>query len=366
MSRYQVCVYAICKNEGKFVERWMTSMREADQVIVTDTGSTDDSAEKLRAQGAQVHVEKIVPWRFDVARNISLLQVPWDVDICVCTDLDEVFAPGWRKALESVWEDGAQRGRYLYHWSLKADGSPDVQFYYDKVHSRKGYRWRYPVHECLQYTGTLPEQHVLIPGMVLKHYPDTTKSRGTYLPLLELAVEEEPKDARMAYYLGREYMYAGRWELCIQTLKGYLALPGAVWKEERCAAMRWIAKGYDALEDVQQAYSWYFRAIAEMPAMRDAYVECALLAYRMSNWSLTLQMAETALKIEEKSYNFVNMGYAWDETPYDLAAIGAYWLGQKQRARDYAVAALQLAPNNARLQQNLTLMEQELRENEAE
>lgn len=91
----KVVVYAICKNESQFVDRWMDSMGEADQVVVLDTGSTDDTAEKLRGRGAEVTEEQICPWRFDTARNRSLELVPEDTDICVCTDLDEVFHPGW-------------------------------------------------------------------------------------------------------------------------------------------------------------------------------------------------------------------------------------------------------------------------------
>ena len=68
----KVAVYAICKNESKFAERWMASMSEADEIVVLDTGSADDTAEKLRALGAAVTVEAITPWRFDAARNRSL------------------------------------------------------------------------------------------------------------------------------------------------------------------------------------------------------------------------------------------------------------------------------------------------------
>ena len=68
----KVVVYAICKNEAKFAERWMASMAEADQIVVLDTGSADGTAEKLRALGASVTVETIAPWRFDTARNRSL------------------------------------------------------------------------------------------------------------------------------------------------------------------------------------------------------------------------------------------------------------------------------------------------------
>ncbi len=106
MGKYKICVYAICKNEEKFVDQWMRSMGEADLVVVTDTGSTDGTVEKLRAAGAVVYEEQIRPWRFDTARNISLSHVPEDTDICVCTDLDEIFEPGWRRALEEAWRSG--------------------------------------------------------------------------------------------------------------------------------------------------------------------------------------------------------------------------------------------------------------------
>ena len=40
----KICVYAICKNESTFVDRWMDSMAEADGIYVLDTGSADDTA----------------------------------------------------------------------------------------------------------------------------------------------------------------------------------------------------------------------------------------------------------------------------------------------------------------------------------
>ena len=95
----KIVVYAICKNESGFVDRWMDSMQEADRVIVLDTGSTDDTVQKLRSRGARVYEEQFSPWRFDTARNRSLELVDDDADLCVCTDLDEFFYPGWHAAL---------------------------------------------------------------------------------------------------------------------------------------------------------------------------------------------------------------------------------------------------------------------------
>ena len=86
---YRVCVYTICKNESQFVGRFMDSMSEADDICVLDTGSTDDTVEKLRARGAYVEQKIIAPWRFDVARNESLKLIPKEAEICCCIDLDE-------------------------------------------------------------------------------------------------------------------------------------------------------------------------------------------------------------------------------------------------------------------------------------
>ena len=63
----------------------------------------------------------IKPWRFDVARNLSLELVPKDTDICVCTDLDEVFEKGWREKLEKEWDNNITRLAYNYNWYIEND-----------------------------------------------------------------------------------------------------------------------------------------------------------------------------------------------------------------------------------------------------
>lgn len=362
MAGYKIVVYAICKNEEKFVDRWMDSMGESDLVVVTDTGSTDATVEMLKKRGAVVYTEEVKPWRFDVARNLSLGHVPDDADICVCTDLDELFEPGWRARLEAAWTPDTKQAKYIYNWSLKEDGTPYVQMHYAKVHARQGFVWRDPVHEWLSYVGMAPKTTVFVEGMVLNHYPDPAKSRGSYLSLLELGVEENPLSDRLNYYLGREYMYKGEWQKCIDTLTRYLKLPSATWNEERCAAMRWIAKSYHMMKNIRQAYAWYFRAVAEAPHMRDPYVECAKMAYQIADWPMAFFMAEEALKIKERSKTYVNMGYSWDHTPHDLAAIACYRLKMYERARKHAQAALEITPNDERLKNNLRLIEEKIKE----
>ena len=362
MGKYNVCVYAICKNEAQFAGRWMDSMSEADRVVVLDTGSEDGTAERLRERGAEVTVEPISPWRFDTARNRSLELVPQDVDICVCTDLDEVFHPGWREALEKVWVPGAGQATYRYTWSFNADGSEGVVFWYEKIHARQGYQWVHPVHEVLRWVGEgRPGPMVTAEGVQLDHHPDPKKSRAQYLPLLELSVREEPEDDRNVHYLGREYLYRGRWDDCIRTLERHLSMPTARWRDERAASMRYIAKSFWNKGEPALARDWYLRAITEAPHLREPYVDLALMLYEQGEWEGVLYFTACALAITQRPRTYICEAEAWGSLPHDLRALALYHTGAYAAAVEEARRALALEPGSVRLRDNLALMEQAAR-----
>ena len=152
-GKYKICVYAICKNEEQFVDRFMDHVSNADVVIVVDTGSTDDTINKLKERGAVVYSINATPFRFDYSRNECLKFIPEYMDICVSSDLDDVIEDGWREHLENAWTKETTRGSYLYNWSINADGTPAVQYTWSRIHSRHGYKWIYPTHEILEYIG---------------------------------------------------------------------------------------------------------------------------------------------------------------------------------------------------------------------
>ncbi|WP_297209583.1 tetratricopeptide repeat-containing glycosyltransferase [uncultured Flavonifractor sp.] len=353
----KVVVYAISKNEAQFVQRWMDSMGEADQVVVLDTGSTDDTPGLLRARGAGVVTQAIDPWRFDTARNRSLELVPEDADICVCTDLDEVFHPGWRKALEAAWVPSAGQARYRYTWSFQPDGSEGVVFWYEKIHRRHGYRWVHPVHEVLQWEGPgSPGPMVTAEGVQLDHHPDPGKSRSQYLPLLELSVREEPDDDRNVHYLGREYLFHRRWDDCISTLKRHLSLPTATWADERAASMRYLARAYEAKGAPDQARAWLFRAIAEAPHLREPWMEMAQLLYRQEDWEGVLYFTGRALAITLRPDSYICEAEPWGSLPHDLRCQAYYHTGRSQLALEEARKALALSPTDPRLAENVAVL----------
>lgn len=349
-----VTVYAIAKNEEQFVERWFASMAEADHICVLDTGSTDQTAEKLEALGATVRREEIRPWRFDVARNRSMAMILADTDICVCTDLDELFRPGWRAALERAWTPCTEQLRYRYIWSFDDNGAPGTEFLQEKIHAPGVFRWVHPVHEVLERTdgkdawvkGTAEE-------IVLEHRPDPTKSRSGYLALLELSVQERPEDDRNAHYLGREYMFHKRWDEAIGQLKRHLALPTATWTEERCASMRFLSRCYLAKGEPREAMRWALRAIGEAPELREPWVQAEEVAYAREDWSAAAFFGGKAVAITQKSGSYINEERAWGAYPWDAMAYALYCLGDIAGAAKATEEAIALAPEDERLRNNL-------------
>lgn len=355
----KIVVYAISKNEEQFVDRFCKNAKEADAIYVLDTGSTDKTVEKLQKNNVHVIQKEIKPWRFDVARNESLNMIPEDVDLCVCLDLDEVIEEGWRKKVESIWKEGITRIRYNYIWSFDEYQNPAVNFYSDKIHTRKDYYWTHPVHEILTFKGT-EEQYVTLEELTVKHYPDPTKSRSSYLELLELSVKEDPLDDRNMHYLGREYMFRQNYEKAIETLKKHLTLEKATWKDERCASMRFLGRCYQALGDDENAEKWFQKATEEAPYLREPFAEYANLKLKQKQYEEAEKLYKQALWIPKNTKNYINEPFCYDGTIEDNLSLCLYYSGQIEESFGYACKAFKAKPKDERIKNNIKIIFEQL------
>jgi len=361
----KITVYAIAKNEEKFVDRWVESMSEADEIVVLDTGSEDETVSKLKSRNVKVTEKRITPWRFDTARNLSLELVSNDTDICVCTDLDEVFHEGWRKSLEEQWKEGTTQAKYRYTWSFNPDGSEGVVFWAEKIHSRNGYKWTHPVHEILERTDKSAISNIItLEGVQLDHRPDVEKSRGQYLELLELSVAEDPNDDRNMHYLGREYMYKEMWDKCIETLKVHLCMPSATWADERAASMRYIARSYLMKNDIEKSKLWYMQAIVQAPHLREPYIDLAKLLFAQKDWEGAAYFINQALRIKERPQTYISESDSWGSLPYDLLSVSYYNTNRPFEALKAAKLAEKMSPYDARIKNNVKIIEKILRKQE--
>ena len=344
----KIAVYAISKNEEQFVERFCKSAADADLILIADTGSTDQTAELARKQPKTVvHDICITPWRFDIARDTALSLIPRDVTVCISLDLDEVLEPGWRQEIERVWKEDTTRLRYKFDWGA------GITFFYEKIHHRHGYHWHHPVHEYPVADGRITEIVAYTDMLMVSHHPDPTKSRGQYLPLLELAVKEDPSCPRNAFYYARELTFYSKWGEAVVALYKYLDNPKATWPNERCYAMRLLGKSYEMLGQIEQAHSWYVKATQEAPRTREPWVDLADYYYRRKDWQKCLDSAKSALEITNRDLVYTCDPEVWSAKPHDLVAIAAWNLNQADLAIEHGKIATELKPEDHRLWRNL-------------
>jgi glycosyltransferase involved in cell wall biosynthesis len=343
----KICVYTIAKNEEMFVERWAKSAQQADLLLIADTGSTDKTVELAKKHGVMVQEICVTPWRFDHARNASLALIPKDFDVCICMDMDEVLEPGWRQEIERLWTPSTTHLRYKFDWSS------GIVFYSEKIHARHGYYWHHPCHEHIRADGRITEVWAQTDFLLISHHPDPTKSRGHYLETLELSVKEDPYCPRNAFYYARELFYYCRWDEAIASLQRYLKMPEATWVNDRAYAMRLIGECFAGKGDQGAAESWYHKAAAEAPHTREPWMALTKLYYEQGRWAECYGTACRALSITHKQLVYTTDPAAWGWLPHDFAAIAAWRLGLQDVALSQGQTACDLAPEDARLAENL-------------
>ncbi len=363
----RICVYAICRNELQFLEKWYLSMREADFIAVLDTGSTDGTWEALKELSERD--EKIVisqkvydPWRFDVPRNDCMDLVPRDCNILLSTDLDEYLEPGWSVPLREKWVDGKhERCTYRYIWSHLENGEPGRVFGYNKIHTWK-WRWRYPVHELLWNTETQTETFSdeenldLFDEITLHHYPDLSKPRSNYLPLLELRKKESSEDWYGLIYLAHEYYYQGHYEKALSELDFILTNYRDRYSSlEEASCHLFKGDSLVCLGREDEALESYGKAISVDDTYREPYVNMARIYLGRNDYDSARSILKRALDRTYRHYTWLERDISWSYEIYDLLSLACFYSGHKMESIAYSAIALSYKKDDDRLKENLRL-----------
>ena len=364
MRKFKVAVYTIALNEEKHVKRWYESAKDADLLVIADTGSTDKTKFLAKSLGIAVTAIDVTPWRFDVARNASLALIPDDYDICIQLDMDEVLSLGWRDKIEEAYEQGNHWPIYKHVTRRDEKGNPRNFQHYFKIHPRKGFHWKYPIHEVLVHEPNLTFERKVI-DLEVDHIKDESKSRKSYLDLLEKAVQEEPGDWRMNHYLNREYFYNHDWLKVLQTAYRCEEIPGG-WDVERASNYMWASEAAHHLNMPPLAVEWARKATDAAPHFYEVWHWRAHIAHLHGKWEECLEFSKKRLTLERQSHHLVKPE-VWEWWGYDLIALSSHRLGLNNDAVNYGHKALTRSPQNERLKSNQKFYIQAYeRENESE
>lgn len=159
-------------------------------------------------------------------------------------------------------------------------------------------------------------------------------------------------------------MYKGRWDDCIRTLETHLSMKTAVWKDERAASMRYIAKAYKMKGENKTARDWYLKAIVQAPHLREPYMDLAQVLYEEKAWDGVLYFTNCALEIDSRPKTYICEAASWGSLPHDLRAMAFFHTGRLKEALEEEKRALAIEPQNPRFQGNIEILEKRIKESE--
>lgn len=349
----KVAVYAICKNEEHNIADWLACTAEADFVFMLDTGSDDDTINKVKTSGYEnvdIIEANFVPFAFNTARNMSLnVAARRDTfDIMVFLDLDERLPAGWSDAVRAALETSPNIHSIYFNMQLTdSDGSPSTRYRQLKAHSPEGYQWRYRAHEVL--VNTLPDRegHTIQLDITISHHKDETKPRN-YIHLLADDFKDMPNDHRACFYYGRELYYIGEYQQALAVLLQTYQCKEGYFDAQQVEALRIMF--YCSGED-----SYLMQALLLNRDSRETLYDWAIYMRDSGQYFSAIGLVEMMFNIRETD-NFIlfkDQG-VWSWKPYDLLAECFWQVGNVVASYENAKTALSMNPNNKRLQDNMS------------
>jgi (heptosyl)LPS beta-1,4-glucosyltransferase len=174
-----ISVIILTKNEELFIERCIKSVLWADEVVVLDSGSTDNTRELAKALGAQVYEQDWLGWSAQRSRAISLAKNDW----VMILEADEIVTPTLAQSIQTAFssdindQDGYSVNRRgdFYGVLLPNESRPSKRLNFVRLFNRKysAYDPTMQVHEEVRFPGkAIPLDGILLHwrGYVMDEY----------------------------------------------------------------------------------------------------------------------------------------------------------------------------------------------------
>ncbi|WP_379145696.1 glycosyltransferase [Paenibacillus sp. sgz500992] len=218
-------VHLIVKNEAELLPRCLESLAGADEIVIVDTGSTDDSVAIARTYGAKVLLRE---WAddFSEARNAGLSAA--GTDWLLVMDADEILKTPLQKIIELLRETKAEAFTVdIENWF---GSRPEERLNHRLVRlfrNRQEYRYSGKIHEGVdaaiiskQGVSAIQDSDI---GVVHFGYLPEMMARKNKISrnehLLRLALAQQPEDDFYSYNLAVTCCQNGNLEEAEQLLR---------------------------------------------------------------------------------------------------------------------------------------------------
>lgn len=346
----KITVYAICKNEERNIGEFIRHLKDADNIVIVDTGSTDSTMTFAASMNdPKVILDSIVvdPFSFSIARNICLTiaKQKAPADFYLFLDLDERLPANWRHIVDSAQTE--ELSCLFFLMQLK-NGSEVTSYPQLKAH-RDCFSWKYSAHEVL-ISDTRDQRGTQLP-IVIEHKKDESKERN-YLVPLEQDYTANTNDHRCVFYYGRELYYAGNYEQAYQILRRAHAGQENYFIGQQLEVLILLYK-IRVNTDAVTALGHLYEALSLSPFSREILYMLALHFYDLEMYRSAIGYLEHLLnsRSSDNLILFKDVGsHTWK--PHDLMSVCFNAIGDIDNAVYYCEKAYELNPMDTRIANN--------------
>jgi glycosyltransferase involved in cell wall biosynthesis len=259
----------IVKNEADRLASCLTAARDCvDEMIVLDTGSTDETAAIARSLGAQVY-DYVWTQDFSAARNVSLSHATGDWILVL--DADEIIVPAEMMAIAPVLNQPDLLAVNFLRQEIGAEQSP-YSLVSRLFRRHPSVYFSRPYHSLIDDSILVlleKEPHWRIldwPKVAMLHdgyHPDSIAALGKFeraAQAMERFLAEHPDDAYDCAKLGALYVEQGDFNRGISLLQRGL---NSTEVQVRYEVFFHLGIAYATQGDDEQAVDYYQQAIAE-------------------------------------------------------------------------------------------------------
>lgn len=334
-----VCL--IVRDEEAVIARCLNCvLKFADEIIVVDTGSTDNTVREAEKFTNEIYFFK---WcgDFAAARNFSLEKAT--CDYVMWLDADDVITDENCKKISELVEKGSFDVAFLPYVSGFENGVPSFVYYRERIFKRSGnFRFSGAVHEAVAPSGKV------IYGDAEIHHKKVKEGD----PLRNLKIYQNQiargicLDERSTFYYGRELMFCGMLRESVAVLEHFLTTDG--WVENKIEACVNLYHAYNALGDNNGAYGALFKALLLAPPTSEL---CCILGdwfIGKNDFNSAIYWYQSALNCENRAKygGFVNVDYC-GYIPYIQLCLLYYKTGSYAEAERCNEKAGEIKPDGS-------------------
>lgn len=334
----------IVKNEEAVLERCLSSVQGLiDEIIIVDTGSTDNTK-----QVARKFTNKIFDFKweddFSKARNFAFQFA--SSDYIMWLDADDVIPPESLKSFIKLKEeiDGSVDVYMLkYNTSFDEFNNPIFSFYRERIMKNDGsFVWNGFIHETIAPHGEIRYFDIAVEHR--KNKPgDTWRNLNIYRKHIRRG---EKLSARESYYYSRELFYHEYYKKCIDQLNKTL-LYEDLWIEDRLGSIMLKATCLQILKKYKQSRVELFKSFEIAAPRAKALCMIGDSFLEENKYSQATYWYESAMSQgeEKEKNNFIEKDY-FDYYPALNLCVCYFYLNNLERAEEYNNIALNVKPND--------------------